>query len=271
MAAPSPSLWPRQQARRVLGQRAALPALAGACLLLLFVLWPAPSARPALLQPPADATDAAAAAGGTGAAPAAAADAAEPVQVQLFVMSQCPDARFCEDAFRPILERLGPVAALRTDYIAALNAEGTAVTCMHGARECDGNKAQLCLQRYVPPAQNGAWFVPALKCHMGGDVANTTHLAACMAEVGMPADLQAKAAACAAGSEGVDLQVKSAQEVKARGVVKSCTVFIAGAKRCVRDGGTWYDCPGGSAADDFVRAICDAHKAASGRPGRRRA
>ena len=38
-------------------------------------------------------------------------------------------------------------------------------------------------------------------------------------------------------------------------VTKSCTVRLAGDVRCIRDGGKWYDCPGGSDVDDLVRDI----------------
>jgi hypothetical protein len=36
----------------------------------------------------------------------------------------------------------------------------------------------------------------------------------------------------------------------------SCTVYLEGQPRCVRDGGVWRGCPAGSTADVFTRDIC---------------
>jgi len=68
-------------------------------------------------------------------------------------------------------------------------------------------------------------------------------------------------AACASGAEGTKLALQSAKVVKEREVLKSCTVFIAGQKRCIRDGGRWYDCNGGHSTADFVKTICAAYSA----------
>jgi len=40
---------------------------------------------------------------------------------------------------------------------------------------------------------------------------------------------------------------------------KSCTVVLEESIICVRDGGTWYNCPGGYEVSDFVRQICEAY------------
>lgn len=167
------------------------------------------------------------------------------------------DARFCESEFARLTANMSSLVAVRTEYIAYPNADGS-VGCMHGAGECAGNLQQLCLGQHVPADKNAAWFVPALLCHGNGDVSDVGHMKGCMDKAGVTADVQAKVTACIAGPEGKQLSLKSAQEVAARGVKKSCTVYIGGKRRCIRDGGRYYDCPGGSSDAEFVASICAA-------------
>ena len=70
--------------------------------------------------------------------------------------------------------------------------------------------------------------------------------------------------ACIDGEEGKALARAHAAEVKARGITRSCTVAIDGVKRCVRDGGRWYACDGGSEEGDFVASLCAAYAAKTG-------
>jgi hypothetical protein len=55
--------------------------------------------------------------------------------------------------------------------------------------------------------------------------------------------------------EGIDMLRDSIIRSQDNNVTKSCTVRLAGEVRCIRDGGEWYDCPGGSSVDDLVRDI----------------
>lgn len=152
---------------------------------------------------------------------------------------------------------------VRTQYIAKLKDEDK-VACMHGTAECDGNKQQLCLQEHLPAADNRKFF-QALLCHGSGRVNDVAHLQSCMKDAGVDADAQAEVLKCIDGTQGTTLQVKSAKEVAANSVVKSCTVFIDGNKRCIRDGGTWYDCADGSSTQDFIKSICAVYKAKAGK------
>jgi hypothetical protein len=45
--------------------------------------------------------------------------------------------------------------------------------------------------------------------------------------------------ACMDGPEGAALMAASAGVTASRGMQRSCTVAIAGKKRCIRDGGRW--------------------------------
>uniref|UniRef100_A0A383VFM5 Gamma interferon inducible lysosomal thiol reductase n=1 Tax=Tetradesmus obliquus TaxID=3088 RepID=A0A383VFM5_TETOB len=220
----------------------------------LFVLWPSvpkyPS-QPAAAKPQAE--------GSKQQAPAAA-----KVAVELFVMSMCPDARFCESHFNSFIKQLPSVASVRTEYIARLEDNDTKVACMHGHRECVGNKLQMCLQAHLPADKNIAWYLDILKCQSQGDVTKIEELKTCMTASGVAADVQDRVAACAAGELGDQLLLQSAKVVKERDVHKSCTVYIAGKRRCIRDGGIWYKCPEGNSAGAFIKQICDAHKESSG-------
>ncbi len=94
----------------------------------------------------------------TGAGPGA---PRHPVILELFVMSRCPDAHFCESAVEPILKKLGSLVRLKMEYIADIGADGKSVMCKHGAEECSGNKQQLCLQHNTPRSKNVDWCVLA--------------------------------------------------------------------------------------------------------------
>lgn len=81
----------------------------------------------------------------------------------------------------------------------------------------------------------------------------------------MPSHVREKIDACVEGPEGASLLAASAATVQARSVVNSCTVAIGGKQRCVRDGGEWRDCPGGSGDGDFIASLCAASREKTGR------
>jgi hypothetical protein len=174
------------------------------------------------------------------------------------------DARFCESHFNTFVKQLPSVVSVRTEYIAKLEDDGKTVTCMHGKRECVGNKLQMCLQAHIPADKSIDWYLDILNCHSQGDVTEPKELKVCMKNAGVPDAVQEKVVACAAGPEGDEMLVQSAKLVKERDVKKSCTVYVAGRRRCIRDGGMWYACDEGNTAGAFIKQICDAHKASSG-------
>jgi len=186
------------------------------------------------------------------------------VPVELFVMSGCPDARFCEQAFLRLLANYTSTTLVRAEYIATEDSTG-AVTCKHGEGECKGNRNQLCLQAYVPKQKSYPWFLQTVICLWeSGMVLSLDALPPCMQKSRIPQDIQSKVLSCASGDEGLKLERQSAAVVKARSVERSCTVYIGGERRCIRDGGTWYDCPGGSTDAEFINTICDIYKNATG-------
>lgn len=57
------------------------------------------------------------------------------------------------------------------------------------------------------------------------------------------------------GALSVDMLKQSFNRSAGAGVTKSCTVRLNGKVRCIRDGGEWKDCDGGSSAIDLVADI----------------
>ncbi|CAO3572472.1 unnamed protein product [Mortierella alpina] len=183
-----------------------------------------------------------------------------PVDLTLFVMSRCPDARTCEDTFSHVLETKNlPAVNLSLSYFGkVINRSGkVSVECMHGALECEGNKQQLCFRKFFPDREK--WFAYVLKMNAQpsrvGDVAYAREVGE--ATVGKSALLD-NVEECAGGQEGLDLLIASVKYTESQGAKASCTVFLNNKKRCVVDGGVWRECPGGSTVPDFVRSIEEA-------------
>ncbi|GMK59144.1 hypothetical protein CspeluHIS016_0701590 [Cutaneotrichosporon spelunceum] len=85
------------------------------------------------------------------------------VNVSLFVMSRCPDARICETVFEEVfkLDHMMDKVNLNIDYLGHIDKKAPyGVECMHGDLECAGNAHQLCLQAHVPLDK----FYPTLSC-----------------------------------------------------------------------------------------------------------
>eukprot|EP00877_Chromochloris_zofingiensis_P003612 jgi/Chrzof1/13251/Cz07g26050.t1 len=138
--------------------------------------------------------------------------------------------------------------------------------CMHGDAECAGNKHQLCVAKYTPLSKNYNWFFKFLLCEwdQAADIGTEQLASSCLDKLKVPAAVQQHMQDCMKGPEGTQLLKASIAETKKRQVQKSCTVYIDGRKRCIYDGGRWYDCEGGSEIKDFEHSICQAYKAKTG-------
>ncbi|KAL2918255.1 hypothetical protein HK105_202182 [Polyrhizophydium stewartii] len=178
------------------------------------------------------------------------------VPVTLFVMSKCPDAVFCEGVFADVLQQVGPATNLTTEYIARALGSGR-VQCLHGPSECIGNTQQLCARAMFPdPAQ---WF-GFIRCQNRAWRSIPANSDACFAEAISP-DPAALLAwrECVHGARGRSLLAESTRRAESAGESRSCTIHIAGRKRCVHDG-DWKECDGGHEVADFVGDICAAAK-----------
>lgn len=126
---------------------------------------------------------------------------------------------------------------------------------------------QLCTQRYTPSQSNYAHFWPFIMClsdkfRIVGRPQLFSHCLRAAGYESTPA--LAMIESCATSSEGEGLLAASMTHTKKRGVSKSCTIHINGLQRCIMDSGQWYDCPGGSEAEDFQRSICEAYHTITG-------
>ena len=187
------------------------------------------------------------------------------VPVEIHIMSQCPDAADCFlDLVAPTLARVPDITAFTLSFIGARTPAG--VACMHGPHECLGNMLHLCGARLStppappPPARYAGFSACLLRDY--ARVADEAFVRGCAAQ-GLAGARFDDVNACVSDlgeHGGLRLLEDSVARSAAAGVRRSCTVRVEGRTVCVRDGGEWKDCPGGSGVDDLVRAIEEAHE-----------
>ncbi|KAJ2359333.1 hypothetical protein GGF43_000179 [Coemansia sp. RSA 2618] len=187
----------------------------------------------------------------------------EKVQVELFVMSRCPDAIKVETVFNGVVRELYPIIDMQLNFIGKPNPNATyGVDCKHGDKECRGNIDELCALAHGGDLPLFWQFLNCLNSHSR--------------DIGVDPDLSLKCASsagldteaffnCATQAEGHELLKQSVENAQFAGVNTSATVFIDGHLRCVEDGG-WRECPGGHSTSDFIRDICVAYKGSRPRP-----
>ncbi|WVR06078.1 hypothetical protein IAU60_003106 [Kwoniella sp. DSM 27419] len=206
------------------------------------------------------------------------------VNISMYVMSRCPDARMCEKVFQQVIETDGVLKKIDVDigYIGQINkSEPLGVSCKHGPLECTGNAHQLCLYTHLPLKE----FVAVVDCQnyyssFPGDIGTLRSVKQCVKAVGIDWDdsgigrcIEGKARLIPSGpeTEGQEeetlgkearkLLLANIRETQRRNVTTSCTIDIAstivsgGTRRCVVDGGVWKGCDDGHTAQDFVRVI----------------
>ncbi|ODN90211.1 hypothetical protein L198_06229 [Cryptococcus wingfieldii CBS 7118] len=217
----------------------------------------------------------------------------EKVNVTLYVMSRCADARLCENTFGSVLRSpsIPSKINLSLQFIGSLNSSSPTwpspwgVECKHGPKECVGNAHQLCLIQHLSGQQRGGgkgveeWFggvecmnFPSDWPERVGEIAEVERCA--KASGGWD-----KVESCIVGSkseqgdaqkgedglyltkEAKKLLRDNVKKTEEAGVKTSCTIDIAstlvsgGRRTCVVDGGVWKGCDDGHTAADFVRVI----------------
>jgi hypothetical protein len=194
------------------------------------------------------------------------------VPVDLYVMSQCPDAVLCEELFEDVLDKVDELVAMKTHYIATIN--GDQVTCKHGANECMGNMQQLCVYNLFNEALSRGeteevdddlkkrdklelndWFefVHCQSKHVS-EIPSDKLLQKCSKEV-KSKSVHPKAIKQCIDTKGPALALASAKSVQERGVSRSCTMYVANKLRCIHDG-IWKDCDAGNQKADFIKTVC---------------
>ncbi|ORZ08180.1 hypothetical protein BCR42DRAFT_425392 [Absidia repens] len=181
-----------------------------------------------------------------------------PVPIDLFVMSKCPDAVYCEAVFSSVLKKVSVPVTLDINYIAQYDgSDPFEHSCKHGVSECFGNIQQLCFKYEYPDREDWFAFDLCLNKRYKQIGLNNNLALHCAKEGKKSYDRVDK---CSRSSLGIGLLTESAQKTKALGVRSSCTVFIDQKLRCIHDG-SWKNCPGGWKIEDFIRTIEDAYHA----------
>lgn len=126
------------------------------------------------------------------------------------------------------------------------------VSCMHGPSECLGNMIELCAARIYPDPKVYLGFTNCLTTNYS-QIPDRDFVQSCAYEHGLNFDRVNK---CISDEgHGSELLRNSFLRSQENNVTKSCTVRLAGEIRCIRDGGKWYDCPGGSGVEGLIRDI----------------
>ena len=128
------------------------------------------------------------------------------------------------------------------------------VSCMHGPGECLGNIIQLCAAKLYPDPKVYLGFANCMTSDYK-DIPERSLVEDCALDSGV--DFQKLNACISDEGEGMDLLRASVERSHEKHVTKSCTIRLDGKVRCIRDGGEWYDCPGGSNVTNLVADIQD--------------
>lgn len=131
------------------------------------------------------------------------------------------------------------------------------VSCMHGPPECLGNIIQLCAARVYHDVKIYLGFANCMTSNYS-QIPDRDLVESCALEHGI--DFEKLNRCISDEGHGVELLRNSVLRSQENNVTKSCTVRLAGKVRCIRDGGKWYDCPGGSEVSDLVRDIADLYE-----------
>ncbi|CAG8482351.1 10858_t:CDS:2 [Funneliformis mosseae] len=160
-------------------------------------------------------------------------------------MSRCPDAVECEAIMAEVAKEVNDISTFKTNYIATLNSSAIyGATCKHGDLECKAIPNDLIFFNYLLCTHRSLNLIGSHKWAKQ-----------CSEEVGQdygPID------ECVNSDIGLNLFIESVKRAKDYQANKSCTIFINGKKRCIKDG-SWYDCPKGHSVKDFINSIKNAY------------
>ncbi|KAK5044413.1 hypothetical protein LTR84_011285 [Exophiala bonariae] len=175
------------------------------------------------------------------------------VELESHGMSRCPDFKDClRELILPTMEKVNDRVNFTLSYIGRIDHKSDAVTCMHGPAECLGNIIELCAAKIYPDPKIYLGFTNCLTSDYH-NIPQRDFVEGCAMEHGI--DFQKLNSCISDEGEGIDLLRASVLRSQQNNVTKSCTIRLAGKVRCIRDGGKWYDCPGGSSVDALVKEI----------------
>ena len=166
---------------------------------------------------------------------------AERVRVDLSVMSMWPYGVQAENAFGPVVEKLGSSLDLRVEYIAG--EEGGKLVSLHDEPEVKGDIAQLCAAKIAP---DRAYRMILCQNKTPREIPDNWEQ--CAKEVGIDVEAMRR---CYTTSEGQDLLRVSSKRAAAAKAEGSPTIHVAGKS---------YE--GRRRGGDLLRAICAEYQAA---------
>lgn len=166
--------------------------------------------------------------------------AAGAVNLQFFIMSQCPFGVQVMDGVIPALKELGPAVDFHVDFIGKI--EGENLTSMHGDNEVKGNIIEACVVKHAPDK-----WMEFFLCVDKNYRALPGNWNECATTAGLSADQIKAAAACYEGDEGRALMKASFEKAIAAGARGSPTIHLNG-----------QPYRGGRTKRDFMQAVCDA-------------
>ncbi|KAF3907701.1 hypothetical protein AA313_de0207720 [Arthrobotrys entomopaga] len=183
-----------------------------------------------------------------------------PVDVEMFVMSKCPDARDAvAQLILPVMAKVyeSGILNLRPTFIGTPDDSNAGMACKHGPDECLGDIIELCAyELYKPEPQRWLGFI---NC-MGQDYQNIPEdgfVKGCAMEYGLDFDKLEDCASSEDKDKGIDLLRTSAKRAIELDIQTSCTITIEGKTVCVRDDGMWRGCSG--KPEDLIAQIQKAY------------
>lgn len=173
--------------------------------------------------------------------------------LEAHIMSKCPDARDClRDLVIPTMEKVSDKIDFTLSYIGKNIEDDDSVECMHGQSECLGNIIQLCAANLYHDPKIYLGFTMCMLDDYS-HIPQKDLVQYCALEHGIDFD---KINDCASDAAfGMDLLRNSVARSANANVTTSCTVRLNDKIRCIRDGGEWKDCKGGSEPKDLIHDI----------------
>ncbi|KAL8752694.1 MAG: hypothetical protein Q9199_005566 [Rusavskia elegans] len=175
------------------------------------------------------------------------------VPLEAHIMSKCPDARDClRDLVVPAMEQVVNKVNFTLSFIGSVD-QNNSIHCMHGPGECLGDMLSLCAIDLYP--DDPVIYLGFTNCLISsyGQIPSRDLVEPCALEHGIAfEDLNG---CISEEGKGLDLLMASVERSQAAGVKRSCTVRVNNKTWCVRDGGEWKDCPGGSDIKSLVEEV----------------
>ncbi|MBN2803975.1 MAG: thioredoxin domain-containing protein [Deltaproteobacteria bacterium] len=149
----------------------------------------------------------------------ATAKAEKALDIDLYIMSQCPYGVQAMQAMTPVVEKFKGQVGLNVDFIGNKKPDGT-LGSMHGEKEVQGDIDQLCAKEISHDA-----FLKFAECVNKTSREIPANSEACAKEAGIDA---AKFKACSTGDQGKKLLSASFDNSQKKGATGSPTIFIGG-------------------------------------------